>query len=215
MLFGCSISASSDRLSTLKLIWVHEINLRKPIEKFFWQTFQSREFFSRLLYLEIINQSIPTGFIFVKILLLTDSSFVFAIAPASYQTCTLTITQLCSSHLSTSAGLWFSTSSIHVHFFLCVLRISWFVILIHFYCANESKDIVVVVQSRKRWRRRRKSRKKTKRNRFEATMVHSLASVGTISKSRQLRGNKSGLKEGRTQRKKNTHTNRRNKTRHK
>lgn len=67
-----------------ELIWMSQ-------SKIFWQTFQSR-----WVYLEIINQSIPTGFIFVKIYCYELFVCLCYCAPASYRPY--------SSHLSTSAG---------------------------------------------------------------------------------------------------------------
>lgn len=76
-----------------------------------------------------------------------------------------------------------------------VPHISWFVILIHFYCANESKDIAMHCCGGK-------GKKYTqKKIDSKPRMVHSLSSVGEISKGRQLRGNKSGLKKKKNRKK--------------
>lgn len=116
--------------------------------KIFWQTFQSR-----WVYLEIINQSIPTGFIFVKIYCYELFVCLCYCAPASYRPY--------SSHLSTSAGPRYSVCFVRSRTF--VPRISWFVILIHFYCANESKDIAMHCCGGKG------KKIHTEKNRFEAT----------------------------------------------
>lgn len=156
-----------------ELIWMSQ-------SKIFWQTFQSR-----WVYLEIINQSIPTGFIFVKIYCYELFVCLCYCAPASYRPY--------SSHLSTSAGPRYSVCFVRSRTF--VPRISWFVILIHFYCANESKDIAMHCCGGK-------GKKYTqKKIDSKPRMVHSLSSVGKISKGRQLRGNKSGLKKKKNRKK--------------